>query len=119
MILIAGCVHPIPKVTVDVLDTSLSITPRAEHAAETAILDQIVRLGRGDQLILIPITGDAENDARGRIPKELYANALFRRKINATIFHKSNIEANTGLADFVCLPSAPTILFNLRSKITP
>jgi len=67
LILLVGCSRPIPQVTVDVLDTSLSITPRAEHAAETAIFDQISRLGRGDRLILIPITGDAQNDAGGRI----------------------------------------------------
>jgi hypothetical protein len=67
LILLAGCSHPVPKATVDVLDTSLSITPRAEHAAENAILDQISRLGRGDRLIVIPITGDAQNDAGGRI----------------------------------------------------
>jgi len=67
LILLAACSHPIPRVTVDVLDTSLSITPRAEHAAENAILDQISRLGRGDRLIVIPITGDAQNDTGGRI----------------------------------------------------
>src|ERR1700728_1745153 len=67
LILLAGCSHPVPKVRIDVLDTSLSITPRAEHAAENAILDKISRLGRGDRLIVIPITGDAQNDAGGRI----------------------------------------------------
>jgi hypothetical protein len=67
LILLAGCSHPLPKATVEVLDTSLSITPRAEHAAESAILDQISRLGRGDRLVLIPITSDAQNDAGGRI----------------------------------------------------
>lgn len=67
LILLAGCSHPVPRATVVVLDTSLSITPRAEHAAETAILDQISRLGRGDRLIVIPVTGDAQNDAGGRI----------------------------------------------------
>jgi hypothetical protein len=65
--LLAGCSHPVPKVTVDALDTSLSITRRADHATENAILDQISRMGRGDRLILIPITGDAQNDAGGRI----------------------------------------------------
>lgn len=67
MILLAGCSHPAPKMTVDVLDTSLSIAPQAEHAAESAILGQISRMGRGDRLVVIPITGDAENDAGGRI----------------------------------------------------
>ena len=62
-----GCTHPVPKVTVDLLDTSLSITPRAERAAQTAILDQISRLGRGDRLIIIPITGDAQNDTGGKV----------------------------------------------------
>jgi hypothetical protein len=67
LIMVVGCTHPSPRVTVDVLDTILSITPRAEHAAETALLDQIALFGPGDGLILIPITGDAENDAGGRI----------------------------------------------------
>lgn len=90
LILLAGCSHPVPKVTVDVLDTSLSITPRAEHAAESAILDQISRLGRGDRLILIPITGDAQNDAGGRIlrlvapsERQAYDNDLRRFQADA------------------------------------
>ncbi len=85
LILLSGCSHPAPKATVEVLDTSLSITPRAEHAAENAILDQISRMGRGDRLILIPITGDAQNDAGGRIlrllaptEREAYDNDLRR-----------------------------------------
>jgi hypothetical protein len=90
LILLAGCSRPVPKVTVDVLDTSLSITPRAEHAAESAILDQISRLGRGDRLILIPITGDAQNDAGGRIlrlvaptERQAYDNDLRRFQADA------------------------------------
>jgi len=87
---LTSCSHPVPKVTVEVLDTSLSITPRAEHAAETAMLDQISRLGRGDRLILIPITGDAQNDAGGRIlrlvtpnEREAYDNDLRRFHVDA------------------------------------
>ena len=49
------------------IDTSMSITPRAEHAAQNAVGGQISHLGRGDLLILIPITGDAQNDAGGRV----------------------------------------------------
>lgn len=67
LILLAACSHPAPMATVVVLDTSLSITPSAEHAAESAILGQISRMGRGDRLIVIPITSDAQNDAGGRI----------------------------------------------------
>ena len=88
--LFAGCSHPNPKVTVDVLDTSLSITPHAERDAESAIFDQISRLGRGDRLILIPITGDAQNDAGGRIlrlvapsERQAYDNDLRRFQANA------------------------------------
>jgi hypothetical protein len=51
--------------TVEIIDTSLSITPRAEKAALDAVQRQIVHMHRGDQLILIPITGDAENDSGG------------------------------------------------------
>jgi hypothetical protein len=88
--LLAGCSHTVPKVTVDLLDTSLSITPRAEHAAQDAILGQISRMGRGDHLILIPITGDAENDAGGRIlrltaptQRQAYDNDLRRFQADA------------------------------------
>jgi hypothetical protein len=90
LILLAGCSHPVPKATIDVLDTSLSITPRAHHAAESAILDQISRLGRADRLIVIPITGDAQNDAGGRIlrlvvptERQAYDNDLRRFQADA------------------------------------
>lgn len=85
LILLIGCAHPMPTVTVEALDTSLSITPRAEHAVQNAILDQISRLGPGDRLIVIPITGDAQNDSGGRIlrlvaptEREAYDNDLRR-----------------------------------------
>jgi hypothetical protein len=47
--------------------TSLSITSRAEKAALDAVHAQIGHMKRGDTLILIPITGDAANDAGGRV----------------------------------------------------
>lgn len=90
LILMAACSHPVPKVTVVVLDTSLSITPRAERAAEDAILGRILRLERGDRLILIPITGDAQNDAGGKIlrlvaptERQAYDNDLRRFQTDA------------------------------------
>lgn len=67
VLLLAACKHDMPSATVVVIDTSLSITPRAERAAFSALSDQISHLGRGDSLVLIPITGNAENDAGGRI----------------------------------------------------
>jgi hypothetical protein len=67
LLLLAGCSHPIPQATVEVIDTSLSITPRAEKAALDAVQNQIAHMRRGDILILIPITGDAANDAGGRV----------------------------------------------------
>jgi hypothetical protein len=67
LFLLAACSHPVPRVTIIALDTSLSITPRAVHAAQIAIADQISQLGRGDRIVLIPITGDAQNDTGGRI----------------------------------------------------
>ncbi len=65
--LLAACSQRVPQATVDVIDTSLSITPRAEKAALDAVQHQIVHMQRGDQLVLIPITSDAANDAGGRI----------------------------------------------------
>jgi hypothetical protein len=67
LLLLAGCSHPIPQATVEVIDTSLSITPRAEKAALDAVQNQIAHMQRGDILVLIPITGDAVNDAGGRV----------------------------------------------------
>jgi hypothetical protein len=67
LLLVTACSHRVPTATVEVIDTSMSITPRAERAAQRAVGDQISRMGRGDRLILIPITGDAQNDAGGRV----------------------------------------------------
>lgn len=67
LFLLAGCSHRVPEATIEVIDTSLSITPRAEKAALNAVQDQITHMQRGDMLVLIPITGDAANDAGGRI----------------------------------------------------
>jgi hypothetical protein len=40
---------------------------RSEQTALNAVQNQIVRMQRGDVLILIPITGDEANDAGGRV----------------------------------------------------
>ena len=66
-LLFVGCSRHIPVATVEVIDTSMSVTPRAERAAQNAVGNQILRMGRGDRLILIPITGDAQNDTGGRV----------------------------------------------------
>lgn len=67
LLLLTGCSHRKPEAIVEVIDTSLSITPRAEKAALDAVQNQIAHMQRGDTLILIPITGDAQNDAGGHI----------------------------------------------------
>jgi hypothetical protein len=64
---VTACTHRVSTATVEVIDTSASITPRAEKAALDAVHEQIGRMERGDRLVLIPITGNAENDAGGRI----------------------------------------------------
>jgi hypothetical protein len=64
---VTACSHRVTVVTVEVIDTSMSITPRAEHAAQSAVGNQISHMGRGDRLVVIPITGDAQNDIGGRI----------------------------------------------------
>ncbi|HVB35576.1 MAG TPA: hypothetical protein VNJ52_14570 [Patescibacteria group bacterium] len=70
---LSACQQRTPVVTVVLIDTSLSVTPRAERAALKAVGDRITRMGRGDRLILIPITGDAQNDVGGRILRLLTA----------------------------------------------
>ncbi len=67
LLFLAGCSHRVPEATVEVIDTSLSITPRAEKAAIDAVQNQIGHMQRGDRLVIIPITGDAANDADGRV----------------------------------------------------
>src|ERR1017187_3422334 len=64
---LVACSHRTPEATVEVIDTSLSITPRAKKAALDAVQDQIAHMQRGDRLVLIPITGDAANDSGGRV----------------------------------------------------
>ena len=67
LFLMAGCFHRVSQATIEVIDTSLSITPRAEKAALDALQVQIAHMQRGDRLVIIPITGDATNDAGGRV----------------------------------------------------
>jgi len=67
LFLLAACSHRVPDATIEVIDTSLSITPRAEKAALDAVQGQITHMQRGDRLVLIPITGNAANDAGGRV----------------------------------------------------
>jgi hypothetical protein len=67
LFLLAGCSHRVPEATIEVIDTSLSITPRAEKEALDAVQAQIGHMQRGDMLILVPITGDAANDGGGRV----------------------------------------------------
>ena len=66
-LVLAACKHRTPSAVVIVIDTSSSITPRAEHDALAAVGDRIARMERGDRLVVIPITTDARNDAQGRI----------------------------------------------------
>ena len=57
LFLLAGCTHRVPVATVEVIDTSASITPRAEKAALDAVQGQIDHMQRGDRLVLIPSPG--------------------------------------------------------------
>jgi hypothetical protein len=67
LLLLSGCAHRVPEATIVVIDTSLSITPRAEKEALDAVQEQIANIRRGDILVIIPITGDAANDSGGRV----------------------------------------------------
>ncbi|MDR3725133.1 MAG: hypothetical protein P4K83_11685 [Terracidiphilus sp.] len=85
--LLMACKYHTPSTTVIVLDTSLSITPRAGQAA---IGERILHLDRGDRIILVPITNDARNDTGGRIlrlqaptARESYDADLKRFRIGA------------------------------------
>jgi hypothetical protein len=88
--LLAACSNRIPQGTVEAIDTSLSITPHAEKAALDAVQNQIVHMQRGDQLVIIPITGDAANDAGGRI---LRLSAPTQREAYDTDLHRFKEQA--------------------------
>jgi hypothetical protein len=95
LFLLSACSHHVPQGTVEVIDTSLSITPRAEKAALDAVQDQIGRMQRGDRLILIPITGDTANDAGGRI---LRLSAPTERETYDTDLHRFHEQAEKQFA---------------------
>lgn len=98
LFLFTACSRHIPVVTVAVIDTSLSITPRAEKAALEAVLNQISQLGRGDSLVLIPITGDAANDAGGRV---LRLTVPTRREAYDSDLHRFQEQAGKQFAAWV------------------
>lgn len=63
LFMLIGCAHRQPTTTFGLIDTSLSLSPCAQQAALNVVRGQIQRMGRGDRLILIPVTGNAQNDA--------------------------------------------------------
>jgi len=69
LLLISGCSskQKPPQVLIVAIDTSASIEPEARDQAFAAIERLPSRMHRGDTLIVMPITGDAENDLQGRI----------------------------------------------------
>jgi hypothetical protein len=93
-----GCSHRVPEAVVEVIDTSLSITPRAEKAALDAVQDQIGHMQRGDQLVIIPITGDAANDAGGRV---LRLSAPTKRETYDTDLHRFHEQAGKQFSTWV------------------
>jgi len=95
LMLLAACSHRVPQGTVEVIDTSLSITPRAEKAALDAVQEQIAHMQRGDQLVIIPITGDAANDAGGRV---LRLSAPTQRETYDTDLHRFQEQAGKQFA---------------------
>ena len=64
LLALVACSHHQPQTTVEVLDTSLSITSRAKRSALDAVSNQIRHMRRGDRLVLIPVTSDAANGRR-------------------------------------------------------
>jgi hypothetical protein len=90
LLVLVGCGHRTPQTTVEVIDTSMSIMPRAKKAALDAVQMQIEKMQRGDRLVILPITGDAANDLEGRIlrlsaptTRESYDTDLQRFRVQA------------------------------------
>jgi hypothetical protein len=98
--LLLGCSHRTSQATVAVVDTSISITPRAEKAALDAVQDQIIHMQRGDVLVIIPITGDAANDAGGRV---LRLSASTKRETYDADLRRFQDEAQKQFAVWVAL----------------
>jgi hypothetical protein len=93
--LLVACSHRTPQATVEVVDTSLSITPRTEKAVLNAVQNQIAHMQRGDTLVIIPITGDAANDVGGRI---LRLSAPTQRETYDTDLRRFHEQAGKQLA---------------------
>src|SRR5258708_1067166 len=68
-VLISGCDRErhMPSYLIVMLDMSASIEPTARKELFTALEEVPLHLKRGDTLVIIPITGDAQNQAQGRI----------------------------------------------------
>jgi hypothetical protein len=68
---LSGCIlrqnEPRHSHTVFLIDVSASIDKAAEEAAFDAVIQAVKSLHRGDSVSVIPITGDAETEAQGRI----------------------------------------------------
>jgi hypothetical protein len=97
-LLLTGCSHHVPQATVEVIDTSASITTRAEKSALVAIQNQIAHMQRGDRLVLIPVTGDEANDAGGRI---LRFSAPIERETYDADLHRFQEQARMQFAAWV------------------
>jgi len=90
-----GCgKQPEPRHIVVLIDTSGSIDRKALAQAFKAIDEMVSRLHRGDQIAIIPILGDAEGEASGRIMRfqvppnrQPYDSDLrgFRAKLKASL----------------------------------
>lgn len=56
-----------PSYLIVMIDMSASIEPAARKELFTALQETPLHLKRGDTLVVIPITGDAQNQSQGRI----------------------------------------------------
>lgn len=65
--LAAGCARRTPSTTIVLVDPSASVTMRARQEEFAAVARRIPRLLRGDSLLIIPITNDAEAGIEGRV----------------------------------------------------
>jgi len=95
LFLLSACSHRMPQTTVEIIDTSLSITPSAKESAFNAVEIQILHMRRGDRLVLIPITGDAANDSGGHV---LRFSAPTEREAYDTDLHRFQEQARKQFA---------------------
>src|ERR1700739_3418689 len=113
-LLLSGCSRQqhLSKHFVILVDTSASIDARAEEECAHSILKLVEKMDRGDQVTVIPITGDADVQSTGRVLR-------FQKPVSRTAYDGDLVlfskQVQKSLADFqswaISHPAGKTDIF--------